>query len=175
MEEEQLPALFDNLKQCFGKLDDETIWTIMTMYPMNGDWDAAVINKLLELSGEEVNETDIVHSFPRREMEGGAEEAAEDTDDSDYVYPDTALPMKNEGHHTDQNNLKKRNVDKRGLDWDEFDKDFNFDYKKKDNGINFARFSDTLSNMWNNVGGSSSDSKDQGYEMSLLDNNKKRK
>ena len=43
------------------------------------------------------------------------------------------LPMENRnGHHSDMNHLTRRKED---MDWDEFDRDFNFDYKKKDEWI----------------------------------------
>ena len=164
MDEESLPTLFENLKNGFPKLDDEIIWSVMTMFPLDGNWDTVVINKLLEISGEHVPEYN-PHEIP----------VNDEDEDNNSVYVDNTLPMeKGTGQYSDMNNLTRR----KDMDWDEFDKDFKFDYKKKNSGVNVSRFMDTLSNMWNNMGGSAGSSSNpinDGYEMKLLGDDKKRK
>jgi hypothetical protein len=183
--EEQLPALFENLKNSFPKLDDEIIWSVMTMFSLDGNWDTLVITKLLEISGETLSEEDkhvlnLIESsqLPKQEQIHN-ENDDDENDDDDSVYVDNTLPMisdnnNNNEHHSDMNSLKKRNTNKGDFDWDEFDKDFNFNKKKKDEGINFSRFMDSLSNLWNGQGSSSTDGKGY-YEMTNLSSNKEKK
>lgn len=160
---DNLPTLFTNLKGVFPKLDDETIWNVMMAYPLDGNWDTCVINKLLEVSGEKIPQLD-------KDAENLiVNESHEEEDDS--VYPDNTLPMRD--HHSDMNDLKRRKFNKDEFDFDEFDKDFNFDYKKKDDGVNMSRFFDTLSGLWN--GDYSKKKKNDDYELNLLTGDKKRK